>query len=31
VGEIARTGVDQISVGALTHSAVSLDVGLDIE
>ncbi len=29
VGAIARTGVDRISVGALTHSARSLDVGLD--
>ena len=29
VGDIARTGVDVISVGALTHSAASLDVGLD--
>jgi nicotinate-nucleotide pyrophosphorylase (carboxylating) len=27
--DIAETGVDRISVGALTHSAVSLDVGLD--
>lgn len=26
---IAETGVDRISVGALTHSAVCLDVGLD--
>ena len=26
---IAGTGVERISVGALTHSAVSLDVGLD--
>ncbi len=26
---IAETGVDRISVGALTHSAISLDVGLD--
>lgn len=26
---IAETGVERISVGALTHSAVSLDVGLD--
>jgi nicotinate-nucleotide pyrophosphorylase (carboxylating) len=26
---IASTGVDVISVGALTHGAVSLDVGLD--
>jgi nicotinate-nucleotide pyrophosphorylase (carboxylating) len=25
----ARTGVDRISVGALTHQAVSLDIGLD--
>jgi nicotinate-nucleotide pyrophosphorylase (carboxylating) len=29
VGKIARTGVDRISVGALTHSACSLDIGLD--
>ncbi len=28
---IAETGVDRISVGALTHHAVSLDLGLDIE
>lgn len=27
---IAQTGVDRISVGALTHSAPSLDLGLDI-
>ncbi len=26
---IAKTGVDRISVGALTHSAVNLDLGLD--
>ncbi len=26
---IAETGVDRISVGALTHSAVNLDLGLD--
>ena len=31
VGEIARTGVDIISVGALTHSIRSLDLGLDID
>ena len=31
VGEIARTGVDIISVGALTHSVRSLDLGLDVE
>ncbi len=30
VAEISRTGVDRISVGALTHSAPSLDIGLDI-
>jgi len=29
VAMIARTGVDFISAGALTHSAVNLDVGLD--
>ncbi len=29
--QIARTGVDRISVGGLTHSAVSLDVALDID
>jgi nicotinate-nucleotide pyrophosphorylase (carboxylating) len=28
---IAETGVDRISVGALTHSAVNLDFGLDWE
>lgn len=28
---IAQTGVDRISVGALTHSAISLDVALDWE
>jgi len=27
--EIAATGVERISVGALTHSARSLDLGLD--
>lgn len=30
VAAIAQTGVDRISVGALTHSAPSLDLGLDI-
>ena len=29
VGPIAQSGVDRISVGALTHSAVALDLGLD--
>lgn len=31
VAEVAATGVDLISVGALTHSAPSLDVALDLE
>jgi nicotinate-nucleotide pyrophosphorylase (carboxylating) len=31
VRAIARTGVDFISVGALTHSAPSVDIGLDFE
>lgn len=31
VRAIAETGVDIISVGALTHSAPGLDVGLDVE
>ncbi|MFN3168939.1 MAG: carboxylating nicotinate-nucleotide diphosphorylase [Phycisphaeraceae bacterium] len=30
IGLIAQTGVDRISVGALTHSAPSLDIGLDL-
>jgi nicotinate-nucleotide pyrophosphorylase (carboxylating) len=30
VRAIAETGVDLISVGALTHSAPVLDIGLDI-
>ncbi len=29
--EVAETGVDLISSGALTHSAPTLDLGLDIE
>ncbi len=31
VAEIARTGVDRISVGALTHSAPALDISMEIE
>jgi len=31
VADIAQTGVDYISVGALTHSVRALDLGLDIE
>lgn len=29
IAGIAQTGVDRISVGALTHSAINLDLGLD--
>ncbi len=29
VREIASTGVDRISIGAITHSATALDIGLD--
>jgi nicotinate-nucleotide pyrophosphorylase (carboxylating) len=31
VRDLARTGVDRISVGALTHSAAALDIALDLE
>ena len=31
VEEISKTGVDYISVGRLTHSVRSMDIGLDIE
>jgi nicotinate-nucleotide pyrophosphorylase (carboxylating) len=31
VAAIAATGVDIISVGALTHSVRSLDISLDID
>jgi nicotinate-nucleotide pyrophosphorylase (carboxylating) len=31
VGEVERTGVDFISVGAITHSAPALDLSLLIE
>lgn len=31
VRAIAETGVDRIAIGALTHSAPALDLGLDIE
>ena len=31
VRALAETGVDRISVGALTHSAPALDIGLDFE
>jgi nicotinate-nucleotide pyrophosphorylase (carboxylating) len=28
---VAETGVDFISIGALTHSARAMDIGLDFE
>jgi nicotinate-nucleotide pyrophosphorylase (carboxylating) len=31
IAELARAGVDAISVGALTHSVVAADIGLDFE
>jgi nicotinate-nucleotide pyrophosphorylase (carboxylating) len=31
ISEIARTGVDVISVGALTHSVAAADIGLDFD
>jgi nicotinate-nucleotide pyrophosphorylase (carboxylating) len=31
VAEYAGAGADVISVGALTHSALALDIGLDLE
>lgn len=31
VADVAATGIDIISIGALTHSAPSLDLGLDID
>lgn len=31
IGEIAKTGVDYVSAGALTHSAPNFDVALDID
>jgi nicotinate-nucleotide pyrophosphorylase (carboxylating) len=31
IGAIARTGVNYISVGALTHSVRAVDISLEIE
>ncbi len=31
VRQIALTGIERIAVGALTHSAIALDIGLDVE
>lgn len=30
IGDIARTGVDAVSVGALTHSVAALDISLEV-
>jgi nicotinate-nucleotide pyrophosphorylase (carboxylating) len=31
IEDIAKTGVDMISIGKITHSAPSVDIGLDIK
>lgn len=31
VRSVAQTGVERIAVGAITHSAVALDIGMDVE
>jgi nicotinate-nucleotide pyrophosphorylase (carboxylating) len=31
VRSIALTGVERIAVGAITHSAAALDIGMDVE
>jgi nicotinate-nucleotide pyrophosphorylase (carboxylating) len=31
VRSIAATGVERIAVGAITHSAAALDIGLEVE
>jgi nicotinate-nucleotide pyrophosphorylase (carboxylating) len=31
VRSVAQTGVERIAVGAITHSAPALDIGLDLE
>ena len=31
IGAIAATGVDAVSVGALTHAAAAIDLGLDVD
>ena len=31
IRKIAQTGIERISVGAITHSAVNFDIGLDLE
>jgi len=31
IAELARTGADYVSVGALTHSAVAVDLSFELE
>ena len=31
VRSVAQTGVDRIAVGAITHSAPAMDIGMDVE
>jgi nicotinate-nucleotide pyrophosphorylase (carboxylating) len=31
IAELARTGADYVSAGALTHSAPAIDISFDIE
>ena len=31
IAEVAATGIDVVSIGALTHSVTALDIGLDFE
>ncbi len=31
VRSVAQTGVDRISIGAITHSAAAMDIGMDVE
>jgi nicotinate-nucleotide pyrophosphorylase len=31
IAEVASTGVDSISIGALTHSAAAIDLSLEVE
>jgi nicotinate-nucleotide pyrophosphorylase (carboxylating) len=31
IGRLARSGVDRVSIGRLTHSAPALDFNMDVE
>jgi nicotinate-nucleotide pyrophosphorylase (carboxylating) len=31
IADVAATGVDRIAIGAITHSAPAVDIGLDLE